>query len=379
MNLKRHTGLLAALLMSVAVSCVLAGCSSDKEDFPDAGMAVLSIRVSLHGGYEGLDSHMPRVRASIYEPDKFASHDMEKMHSLRVVILDSDGAVEHNTLWDLTAAPAEYVSGGDFPVKAGDMKTILLIANEERQTLQLHDGTKVSASDFFRGLSASVGSVVDVDNLRQIVIPVIEDATDHRTGILTYPMAMSAIYGYYIGTDSDRYSAVFNIHRTMVKYTFRITNKDIARPHTVDEIGIDRIASFGWLFPNAVYQDEAQTLLSGYVAADSSTGKKITYSIADELKPGETREYGPYYFPEGAPVVGGGDAYSVLFGFDGVSTGWRGLEWSVPEVPDESFPMMDLPRNTHVVVNASFDFVGLKLNYTVCPWVVSDIDIPSFD
>lgn len=378
MNIHRRLRSMTGVLIAVILSFVLSGCSSDRKDSPRAETAVLSIRVTLHDDIPSGPFRMHDTRAGEYDADKFAANYMEKMHTLRVIIISADNTVEHNTLWDFTSSPAEHVSGGDFPVKAGEMKTILLVANENGKTVRKSDGSAVSASDYLGRLSATVGTLVDLNELKKTVIPESAIATDPHTGMLTEPMFITAVYNYYIGTDRERYSATFNIHRTLTKYTFRITNKDKTKPHKLDFIDIDRVASFCWLFPNAEYQDSQQTLLVGYHAADTSNGKIMTYQVSETIGAGETREFGPYYFPEGADL-GASGSYSVGFGFDGFSTGWRRLEWFKPENPDVKFPMTDLPRNTHVVVNVSFEFLGIGLNYTVCPWNMHEIDIPPFN
>lgn len=378
MKLNRQIRMTAVIVMAVVISLVHAGCSSDRKEAPERETAVLSIRVTLHDDVPAGHPGKSPNRAGEYEADKFSANDMEKMHTLRIIIIGSDNTVEHNTLWDMTGSPGEFVSGGDFPVRAGDMKTILFVANEEGKRVRIQDGTLIPVSDYLGKLSAAVGESVDPDALRKAVIPDSEIVTDSRTGMLASPLLITGIYRYYIDTDRDRYSATFNIHRTLSKYTFRVTNKSKDKPHKLDFIEIDRVASYCWLFPDAEYQDYLQTILTGYVAADPSPGKINTYTESATIAPGETREFGPYYLPEGADL-GSSGKYSVRFGFEGFSTGWRSLQWFKPEIPGETFPMTDLPRNTHVVVNVKFDLLELDLNYTVCPWETHDIVIPPFN
>ena len=80
---------------------------------------MLVLRVNLAGGT------MSRAQ----EADKAAANDGEKINTLRVIILDGDKRVEHNSLWTLDS-PDIQKTGMRFKVKANDTKTIVLVANE---------------------------------------------------------------------------------------------------------------------------------------------------------------------------------------------------------------------------------------------------------
>ena len=56
------------------------------------------------------------------------------------------------------------------------------------------------------------------------------------------------------------------------------------------------------------------------------------------------------------------------------------LNWSIPQTPEQTEPMTDLPRNTHVIVNVKLlPDKPFLINYTICPWNEKTIDIPAFN
>ena len=66
-----------------------------------------------------------------------ASADIEKMHSLRIVVLRPDGSVEHNLFVDFgPASQSEYARF--LAVRKNEKKSIFLIANESGVSPDLH-------------------------------------------------------------------------------------------------------------------------------------------------------------------------------------------------------------------------------------------------
>lgn len=368
----------AALAAVIVMMMACVSCASEKEEPRDSDMAILSIRINLANAVSPAAEMPPTRVGEEYEPDKFPANDLEKMHTVRIIIVDSSGTVEHNSLWNLAVSPDVTATGRDFPVSSNEMKRILLVANEAQAMLTLPDGKTVSASEYFQNLKASVGASVDFDQLKSLTHTVELNNSGSEYGeCLHGPLAMSAIHEYYIG-NRPRYSATFTIHRAAVKYTYRITNLD-TKAHNVDYIKADNISSGQYFFPDADFTDETQYFHTAYRTPAGAGRREVTLPLDSRVGAGETVEFGPFYFPEGT-VTSEENPYRTAFSFDGVFTGWRTLEWAMPQTPGLIAAMTDLPRNTHVIVNVAFSFSSFTVDYTVCPWNVHDnIEIPPFN
>lgn len=370
-----------ALIAAIIAMATLAGCSNDDSVQPSApeddGIAILSLKINLLQSQPGLSSHATRVGEE-YESDKWAANDGEKMHTVRVIILNSDGFVEHNSLWDLTSAPDVTATGREFPVTANDTKKIILVANEAYATLTLPDGTKIPAADYFNSFSAAAGSFADLVTLAKITFNTADNkALSGYDGCIASPLSMSAVHEYHIGDPGENYSATFTIHRAAVKYTYRFTNTD-TMSHTIDAVMVNNVASDQYFFPNADYTDDGQYFLSAYRTPADAGARILRLETALTVKAGETVELSPLYFPEGI-VADADNPYSTAFYFDGIFSGWSALKWSMPQTPENLNLMTDLPRNTHVIVNVKFAFAHFAIDYTVCPWNETEVDLPSFN
>ncbi len=364
----------------ICLTSVFSSCKQESDD-PAVGndsSAILTIRINP-GDAMNPAYRTPSTRTGEeYEPDKWPANDKEKMHTVRIMIINSDGIVEHNSLWDLTISPDIVAMGQDYTVSANDTKHIIIIANEATATITLPEGKKTSASDYFKHYVASVGSFVDLSEFKSITYATADNNSgEDYDGCIHGPLAMSAIHEYHIG-DSGHYTVTLPIHRAAVKYTYRITNLD-NRSHNVDYIKVNNIASRQYFFPDADFTDESQYFHTAYRTPDNSGASEITLHVNKTVYPGETAELPSFYFPEGT-VTGENNPYQTAFAFDGIFTGWRILKWAIPQFPDQTVPMSDLPRNTHVIVNVSFNYSEFFIDYTVCPWNTQDnIIIPPFN
>ena len=368
---------MVAAIISLMICCWSCASESDEPGGND-GMTILSIRINLANAISP-SAEMPGLRAGEeYDSDKLPANELEKMHTVRIIIINSSGMVEHNSLWDLTASPDIVATGADFPVSSNDTKQIILVANEAQATVTLSDGEAIAARDYFRRFRASVGSLVNLDELRSLTHATTDNNSDATFGDCIHgPLAMSAIHQYHIG-NAELYSATFLIHRAAVKYTYRITNLD-SQSHSVNYIKVNNIASRQFFFPDADFADGAQNSVTRYRTPAGAGSKELTLPVNRIIMPGETAELGPFYFPEGTET-GDQNPYKTAFAFDNVFAGWRTLEWADPGNPDYRTPMTDLPRNTHVIVNVTFNYSGFSIDYTVCPWNIHDnIEIPPFN
>lgn len=352
-------------IILAATLAVLTGCSDSGSDGPAADISVLHLRIRLGS------TSRSRAAGDEYEPDKLPASDSEKMQSLRIIILDKNLRVEHNTLWDLSSAPDVTFVGQDYPVRANEEKKIILVANEAGVGLTLPDGSVMSASDYFRNIDASIGKAVDLTELHQLTM-------EGGAGGIAVPLPMSAIHSYTIGK-AQSYSATFYIHRAAVKYTFRFTNADTRSVRRITSVAVNHVASRLFFFPDADFTDTDQLFWSAYRTPAGTSVSDASWEQATDVAPGETAEIGPFYLPEGLSGLTE-DPYAIAFSIDGRESGWFDLNWSIPQTPEQTEPMTDLPRNTHVIVNVKLlPDKPFLINYTICPWNEKTIDIPAFN
>ncbi len=354
-----HTLLLLATAVITAGG--MSACSGERYNEPEVPDSVmLTIRVKLSG-----NNPYSRAVGDEYEPDKEAK-DGEKMHTLRIIILDQNGVVEHNSLWDAWSQPVIESGIKQFKVKSNEDKTIIFVANESGTIITDADGNTFDASDYFARFSPSVGSIINVNDLRELTMSSVQK-----------PLAINDIYSYHIGSEPN-YSATFYIGRAAVKYTFRITNKDDSE-HTLSSLTIGRVASMQYYFQNAVFTDDKHLTWSSYStpASASTTDMVIKFETPVSIpNDGKTYEFGPYYVPEGATYA---TPYQVGVSMNGIDLGMHDISWNIPQTPDNKTLMLDLPRNTHVITEINLNNTMPVFNYTICRWDEYKIDIPDFN
>lgn len=146
-------------------------------------------------------------------------------------------------------------------------------------------------------------------------------------------------------------------------------------------MSVSNMASGQYFFPDFDFTDATQLFWNSYnTPADVTTGEK-TWTSNLTLLPGETRELDPIYIPEGQAGMTE-NPYRIAFTVDERNSGWLSLKWSVPQTPETTELMTDLPRNTHVIVNVTLTPevpVQFRIDYTICPWTEHEINIPEFN
>lgn len=333
----KSTRYIYAYLLLAATGTFAAGCSAHLADDPveepvitdtpqAGGKAVLSMRIRLGDINYGEESRA-------IEDELPASPD-EMMQSLRIIILDSKGYAEHNSYWQTTADNAVVTKSADFPVKANDTKTVILLANEA--------SLSAANREYFEGINASAGEYVDLDEVRNL----------RMTGIseITGPIVMTDIHTVRIG-NAPNTSVTLPITRAAVKLTYRITNYSTSSSQSVYSIGFNRGA-------------DRQYLFSGNVLATTGNISSRTYTINTSVAAGSIREF-VRYIPEG-PTYTGYQATLKLTRNGSTSTA--------------NLNFTTLPRNTHVVINISLNQNATpSITYQVCPWETKTIDIPDFN
>lgn len=377
--------LLYRILILITTALLTTGaqsCSGDPYGAPDSpATTMLTIRVNLAG----------ETASRAMEADKEAANNGEKMNTLRVIILDGDMVVEHNSLWTLST-PDVQKTGLRFKVKANDLKTIIFVANEAGTVINIPatgaDGattyTAVDVAEYFGRLNPTVGMKADLDEMRGITMDLernLHEGTGPGKGkMLRSPLAINDIHTYAIG-NAPEYNATFYIGRAAVKYTFRITNNDKTQDHRLTSLTIGRVAPVQYFFQNAVFTDDNHFFWSDYsVPLEAGSAAAVTIPCGDLVLPkNSTTEVGPFYFPEGGRYA---DPYTVGLAVDGPDMGTFPIYWKIPEqlgTSEAGEPMTDLPRNTHVITNITLNYREVNLQYTVCPWQEYDIDIPGFN
>lgn len=377
--------LTAAVLAVGAVSC--SGSHDDEPETP--AYVMLTIRVNLPD-----NDNLSRAVGDEYEPDKEAKAG-EAMQSLRIIIVDQNGSVEHNSLWDAFSTPVTQSSVRRFKVKGNEDKTIILVANEEGTTITDRNGNKMAVTDYLNSLNASVGTHVNLDDLYKLTMSLADNKSngttiagnvyaDNYDGDLRVPLAINDIYtNYHIGNKPEQ-TAIFYVRRAAVKYTFRIVNKSTDNDgnplaHTLNKLTIGRVADSQFFFQNAVYTDADHWFWSSYTTPAGVTTRDMVLDFGTGTSipaDGKVHEFGPYYVPEGATYV---TPYQVGIALDGIDMGMHDISWHMPQTPDDVTSMLDLPRNAHIITEITIQDTKPEFRYTICPWDEHKIEIPPFN
>lgn len=346
--------ILSGLIAAVAV-VMMSGCSDDvRQDGPvDSGYTTMVLSVSVPSPYD--DTSRAAFDAFDNEKDKWGV-DGENMETLRIVIVSSDGMVEHNALFDTENAlhAGEY----SFKVRKNDTKTIIFVANEGDYTIGEQGATTIT--DYFKLYIP--GTKVDVSELSRLTLFLnAANTADGKCLSLKKPLPITAIYNETLGDDDDDVYREYDLHRAAVKYTFRIVNES-KYSYTLDAVRISRIADREYLFPDADWTDgpvPGHRVISDYRTPEG-TQEGVYYYHLDEpvvLAPEMTAavEIPAFYVPEGLRYEQVDSVQRVSIALNGADFyKWNELKWTMPgESLSQSRPMTDLPRNTHVVINAT--------------------------
>lgn len=338
--------------------------------------------------------------------------DDELLHSVRIIIIDGDGHVEHNTFWDLSSDPAVLVQGNSFPVKPNDSKTIIFIGNERYCNVTDNStGETVNLGTYFRRLLPMYGDnrdVINTDALKNnLTIDLAEnlwagDGTEHGEE-LNRPLPATAIYEGVRITDEPDQSAKFWMHRAAVKFYFEIVNNS-NKSRSFSGIWLENMAESEYLFYHAQFSDPITSAwdkgLSEYIegtyspfAAAGLKPVEIPIPEADRTVPARgTLKVGPIYLLEGCvdpaytefyrDTKRDGIGYRVLLAESSTTAGGTGNgEYTLIKNSDGK-AMTDLPRNHCIIVKGKYtptEPKPLSFNYTVCEWDEYETDIPEYN
>ena len=359
---KLIAGIAAVMGLALTTAC---SHSSDTPDDPSIAMLHINVSLVRSAGYS-------RATGDEYNGQRPAINDGERLHNLRIIIIDGDGYVEHNTRWNLDV-PASEASGADFPVRNNDDKTILFVGNEDGKTVVTADGTEMSLTDYLNTFNAFVGMHVDVDDVRKVTMPFNPLVTEPQ---METPLPITAIHKYHVGNVLVD-AATFTLTRAAVKYTTSFRNST-DKPHTV-RIRLSNIPRSQYLFFDADFTDDTndgQYFWTAYrtPAGPAATSEALYFNYT--VGSGRSVDLPLVYLPEGPA----GTQYTIGVIIDDNDMGDTPIRWYVPQTPGQLTLMTDLPRNTNVVTEIEYIGANPVFTYQVCPWnTEDDIVIPPFN
>ncbi len=339
------------------MALLLPSCASDEMPGVSDASPVYSrmvLSVALPGPQGGSDRTRGDFDNFDNENDKWGQPG-ENIERLRVIILDSRGGVEVNTLYtnlDDAVSAGQY----EYRVLNHDTKTVILLANEDGYSVET-DGGRVSATDYFGAFN--VNSRMDVNELQRLRVRMDAnaDASDPHGMTMRRPLPITAVYQEHISTNDENevVERQYDMHRAAVKYSFRIINKS-KFDHKLEGIRISRVTDEEFLFPNAEYETNSlgHQVIRSYSTPSTAKESEYSYSGFSLFLPKHMEQalkaIDPVYVPEG---LAGGQPYKVSITLNSAPLAiWGELKWRMPgQDVLLSAPMTDLPRNTHVVVN----------------------------
>lgn len=200
----------------------MVACSSSQEDLlPENTEAVLSLNIDAIGQTSVGTADLP---------------DNEKMHSMRVIVLHSDGTVEHNKFYAFYGARDRRLIL--LNVTPNEKKKIYIFANEE--SVPTVEGVTVvgenqSLTAFFNSFTEGMsGFEYAVNNLRFV--------PDYSAGT---PIPMSSMYEIDF-PEKGNFDGTFYVVRVGTKFTCRFKNFRSGAV-TVNSISVSDIANESYL------------------------------------------------------------------------------------------------------------------------------------
>lgn len=380
----------AAVTIAVAAS----GCAhSSFRDEPapapplkEPGITNLTIHLTLSSPH-GNPFFPSETPAESRAGEELAANQAEKLHSVRIIIADGEGYVEHNTLWDLTADPAVLASGDSFPVKSNDDKTLIFIGNEESTILtDISTGETVSAAAYFSRMIPAEGDMrvkVDPEALKKNLIlnRALNFPLEIADPATRKPLPICSIYEKYHIGDAAAQSDHFYMHRAATKFTYRLENRSVDGSAVVNAMYLNNIPEAEYYFFNAVFPEGSKQTSYTSHTPYAASGSTATIAANTDIPHGTTAEIGPVYLPEGPSFTRSAYVYRTWLAINGETGTPSDINFTTP-AGGTTRPMLDLPRNTHVVINGHFTRLSaaeVVFNYTVCEWQELSTDIPPYN
>ncbi|MDE7135151.1 MAG: hypothetical protein K2N91_00815 [Muribaculaceae bacterium] len=408
-KLSRILLLLFAAILSLTATVSCARSFDDEEIKPEIhdGYVNLKLAVSIpegakapRVGYELTDEAYPGAEQTV------GKHEM--INRLRVIITDQNGIVDVNTLISLEQAAAS-VSTRKFKVKANEVKTVYLLANEPVLLDQGLDNMTYYTL-------AHEGDLISNDLLHKSI-----KLTAQQLSSMDIPM--SAVYRLPVNlqyTGEEIETIEYNdlkLIRQATKFTVEITNtqpQGMFAPNPfkihVKDMSISSVSDRSYIFPHVGRGAFAESMLQSMTYRPDGTLIETATNKAPAVSGGSNRpldgSYTDYYrenyrmpndpvytdwrAPEGYQTVTIGknethtfpsfygneslnivsDTQKYFFNCTIVDTEGNDAGTFSQELPNLSA----LPRNTHVVIKANFVPQQQKLEVTVVPYVGVTLD-----
>ncbi|MBD5369790.1 MAG: hypothetical protein HDR80_01410 [Bacteroides sp.] len=372
----------------------LAGASCSREAEPSGPGTGLSLLLRVGVADRGGVQARTLSRASADYDFQSPALATEKLHTLRVVIVDdATGTVTHNHLEPLST-PASIVGGMRFEVDFSTDYTLYLIGNEAGipgvDVSGLFGSTLAVGHSYPAGLleeltvaaSAPGESLIDNSGVSSSIIPMSEKfsitTVDRPQGPQTVSITMEE--NLFVTRAASRFSFKF------------FKSEDYAGDNTLEvrSIRISGIADREYLFPNsteylpakgeATSSPDSGRLVTSFATPSEAVTDFSRFEVRSQVPikvgalptraPGSASSAGtPFspeiYFPEsrcsdGAPMT-------CSISFDG--------ETYLPPVELPNLPG-GLPRNTHAVVNITIGNNGVLLfEVSTLPWTTEYFEI----
>ena len=377
-----RTAVLPALILMMS----LTGCSLVMDDdtrTPSDGKATLILNIATsREGTPGIGTSSPTRGVTVTPDDYYGPETGELMRTLRVIIANGAGMVEHNLFFDNLGQVSSHTTD-KVHVVGNDRKTIYLIANEEAFTLE---GDVTDPAKLLGSLTA--GSDIDETAMKNLVLMADKHKPDWNDNSKRL-LPMTNIEHFNVGEAYEEpYSATLYVHRAAVKYTF-LFNNETNLPVSLDSIYLRGESDREFLFPvvagyNMDNKDDNMYRPTAYHTPRETKFREVREKIGIPIpskQPGY-RIPRSLYFTEGSRLAGTHtegdkiieDVYKVSVVINGVQTPWRKLDWFYPEKPSEIKEMTELPRNTHVVVQFTLTPKGISAVACVQPYAEQKLE-----
>lgn len=377
-----RTAVLPALILMMS----LTGCSLVMDDdtrTPSDGKATLILNIATsREGTPGIGTSSPTRGVTVTPDDYYGPETGELMRTLRVIIANGAGMVEHNLFFDNLGQVSSHTTD-KVHVVGNDRKTIYLIANEEAFTLE---GDVTDPAELLGPLTA--GSDIDETAMKNLVLMADKHKPDWNDNSKRL-LPITNIEHFNVGEAYEEpYSATLYVHRAAVKYTF-LFNNETNLPVSLDSIYLRGESDREFLFPvvagyNMDNKEDNMYRPTAYHTPRETKFREVREKIGISIpskQPGY-RIPRSLYFTEGSRLAGTHtegdkiieDVYKVSVVINGVQTPWRKLDWFYPEKPSEIKEMTELPRNTHVVVQFTLTPKGISAVACVQPYAEQKLE-----
>ena len=361
------------LLSSLLPALALSGCG--EADTPVPGqterepMAYMSLSIAT--------TEMPDQSRADYtfdDPDNNYFEDpttaYEKIHTMRFIIVDSAGCVEHNV--SVSEDNVVKTKPRLFKVKPNEEKKIYLIGNE------------ASIPDDVMSVYSSLqnGEEFPVDDANTAILKSEAGQPLFTTGQY---IPMTEVFDFQIGDpqyDADGirpvpYTATLFVTRASIKATFNLevgTDYYNFNPGMLSTITLNEIADMEYLFPYNTWYEPSKVPPSGdprvitaFDAPKDATTAPFTVDWIKTDNPDQRKfTTGTVYLPETKyGNLADRKYYSITLPVNGAE-----LIADLPNLPD----LQSLARNTHLLVNIKLNGRSMTCTVTVLPYTGVDLN-----